>query len=335
MALKQRLVVVGTGSIGRRHARLLAKRKDITVELCDSNPQSIDEALKETGMLRQHQSFDLMLESKPDIVLIASPHHYHTEQTLRSLQAGAHVLCEKPMSDRLDTANEVLLTAKRYDRVLVYGFSNHFHPGVLKIKEKLESGQLGEVLYIHFHVGTYGTLMNSRSRYQANTEAALLMDYVHQPDLLYWLLGEIPKGVYAAGSLGGKLELMSNPNSMTMILDYQGPLTASIHLNYLQYPDRSHYELLGDQGWIFYDLNANIIYFGDRNKATVDQEEINFDRDSIYEAEHQAFFDTISEKRSAESSAEDAFQSMMVVEAAIQSWKTKQRVALEQVCLRH
>jgi len=128
---------------------------------------------------------------------------------------------------------------------------------------------------------------------------------------------------------------MSNPNSMTMILDYQGPLTASIHLNYLQYPDRSHYELLGDQGWIFYDLNANILYLGDRNKATVDQEEINFDRDSIYEAEHQAFFDTIAGKRSAESSAEDAFRSMMVAEAAIQSWKTKQRVALEQVCLRH
>ena len=331
MALKQRLVVVGTGSIGRRHARLLTKRKDISVELCDPNPQSIREAIEETGMLRQHQSFDLMLESQPDIVLIASPPQYHAEQTLRSLQAGAHVLCEKPMSDRLDTANKVLAATKCSNRVLVYGFSNHFHPGILKIKKMLESGQLGEVLYIHFHVGTYRTLMNSRSRYQANTAGALLLDYVHQPDLLYWLLGENPKGVYASGSLGGKLELISNPNSLTMILDYPGPLTASIHLNYLQYPDRSHYELLGDRGWIFYDLNTNMLHYGDRNKVAVDQEVICFDRDSIYEAEHQAFFDTISGKRLAESSAEDAVQSMYVVEAAIQSWNTKQRVVLGQV----
>jgi len=331
MAIKQRLVVVGTGSIGKRHARLLAKRKDISVELCDPNPQTLSEALEETGTLPKHHSFDQMLESRPDMVLIASPHELHTEQTLRALKAGAHVLCEKPMSDRLDTAFQVLETTQYINRVLVYGFSNHFHPGVLKTKGIIESGQLGEILYVHFHVGTYGTLVNSRSRYQANTEAALLMDYVHQPDLLYWMFGKNPVGVYATGSLGGNLELKSNPNSITILLDYGGPLTASIHLNYLQYPDRYHFEFLGDLGWIYYDLNANILYFGDRKNEAVSQEKVYFERDTIYEDEHQAFFDVIAGKRSPESSAKDALQSMIVLEAAVQSWKMKKRIVLEQL----
>ena len=141
MSITQKLVVVGVGSIGRRHGRLLASRGDISVELCD-HPRALSEAMEET-------------------------------------------------------------------------------------------------------------------------EAALLMDYVHQPDLLYWMLGKSPAGVYASGSMGGNLELKSNPNSVTLLLDYDDPLTASIHLNYIQYPDRYHYEFLGDFGWIYYDMNANILHYGD------------------------------------------------------------------------
>ncbi|HBE42400.1 MAG TPA: hypothetical protein DDW27_14580 [Bacteroidales bacterium] len=331
MEMKKRIVVAGTGSIGKRHARLLAGRDDISVELCDTDPHSLSDALKETGPLPKHHSFVQMLESKPDMVLIASPNKFHTEQTLLALEAGAHVLCEKPMSDRLDTALQVLNAVNHLNRVLVYGFSNHFHPGVLKTREIIRSGQLGEIIYAHFHIGTYGTLVNSRSRYQADTEAALLMDYVHQPDLLYWILGTNPTGVYATGSMGGNLELKSNPNSMTLLLDYNRPLTASIHLNYVQYPDRYHFEFLGDLGWIYYDLIANILYLGDRNKKVVSKEMFEFERDMLYEREHQAFFDVIAGKRTPESSAEDALQSMIVLEAAIQSWKTKQHIEVEKI----
>ena len=56
-----------------------------------------------------------------------------------------------------------------------------------------------------------------------------------------------------------------------------------------------------------------------------------FERDTIYEAEHQAFFAVIAGKRSPESSADDALQSMIVLEAAIESWKTKKRIALEEI----
>ncbi len=327
MAVNQRLVIVGAGSIGRRHGRLLNRRKDISVELCDTDPRALHEAMDVTGTLHQHHSFDQMLTSKPDMVLVASPHELHSGQTIRALESGAHVLCEKPMADRIDTARMVLERARYSNRVLVYGFSNHFHPGILKTREIIKSGQLGEIQYVHFHIGTYGTLVNSRSRYQANTEAALLMDYVHQPDLLYWMLGKSPAGVYASGSMGGNLELKSNPNSMTLLLDYDEPLTASIHLNYIQYPDRYHFEFLGDHGWIYYDLNTNVLHYGDRNNQAISKQEIHFERDRLYEAEHQAFFDAIAGKRSPESSAEDAMQSMIVLEAAIQSWKTKMRVA--------
>lgn len=329
MANNQRLVIVGAGSIGRRHGRLLTGRKDLSVELCDTDPRALREALDVTGALYGHHSFDRMLESKPDIVLVASPHEWHAEHTIRALEAGAHVLCEKPMADRIDKARQVIEKTRYINRVLVYGFSNHFHPGILKTREIIISGQLGEIIYAHFHVGTYGTLVNSRSRYQAKMEAAILLDYVHQPDLLFWILGKSPAGVYASGSFGGNLELRSNPNSITLLLDYGGPMTASIHLNYLQYPDRYHFEFLGDLGWVYLDLIANILYKGDRNKENVSKEKIKVERDSIYESEQEAFFDAIAGERSPESTADDAMQSMIVMEAAIRSWKKKMRIETE------
>ena len=156
MALKQRIVVVGVGSIGKRHARLLYKRKNITVELFDPNQKSLEDARKEFGQIPYHLSFHEMLKSKPDMILIASPHQFHTKQTINALKAGIHVLCEKPMSDKLITAREVLKFNRTSNKVLVYGFSNHFHPGVLRIKQILESGLIGNIRHIHFSNYLFG-----------------------------------------------------------------------------------------------------------------------------------------------------------------------------------
>lgn len=330
MTTKKRIVVVGTGSIGKRHARLLFERADIAVELCDPNLQILKEATNEIGNLPQHHSFDQMIETRPDMVIIASPHKFHVEQTIKALNNGSHVLCEKPMSDSLNSAKKILKAKITSNQILSYGFSNHFHPGIIKIKKIIDSGQLGEILYAHFHVGTYGTLVNSLSRYQSKVDSAILMDYAHQPDLLYWMLGKKPSGVYAAAGTGLNLDLLSSPNALTLVLDYDTPLTSSIHLNYLQYPDRYHYEFIGDNGWIYLDLISNSITVGDRKKNTTTQEQLQFNRDCLYIAEHQAFFDAISGKRLPESPAEEALQSMIVLEAAIQSWKTKKRVTTEQ-----
>lgn len=331
MALKKRIVVVGAGSIGKRHARLLLQRPELQVELCDPDRQALSGAQEQLGELPVYGDFDEMLGTHPDMVLVASPHQLHTRHSVAALEAGAHVLCEKPMADRLESALEAFEVSGKADKVVSYGFSNHFNPGMVRIRELIDGEHLGEILYVHFHVGTYATLVNSRSRYQEHTEAALLMDYVHQPDLLYWMLGKNPVGVYAAGGFGGDVPLKSNPNVITMLLDYDTQTTACINLNYLQYPDRYHCEFIGDRGWVYYDLMNNELTIGDAVKAEARKETIAFERDEIYVAEHQAFLDAVAGKREPESPPVEALQSMIVLEAALRSWKTRQRVLLEDI----
>ena len=330
MSDRRRVVVVGLGSIGKRHARLLALRPDVSVEAVEPDAEALDVARPEISELAVvHGSLEDALTSRPDIVLVATPAWLHAEQTIAALEAGCHVLCEKPMSDQVGDAQRMQAAAATSDGLLSIGFSLHFVPAVTRFREVVQGGQLGDLTYIHMHIGTYQTLVFSRSRHQANVEGALLLDYAHQPDLLYWLLGQNPRGIYAAGCRTPNLELQSNPNVISVICDYDEPLISSIHLDFVQAPSQARYEVIGDRGWVHLDAETGLMRIGSGGwDGQIVEESIPAARDEIYIAEHQRFLDAIDGKCDVESPADQSIQSMYVIDAAIRSWKSGKRVEL-------
>jgi predicted dehydrogenase len=324
-----RIVVVGLGSIGRRHARLLAKRGDLAVEWCESSDLALQLARKEMGdPTRVHASFDGMLETKPEMVVIATPHAAHSDQTIAALEAGIHVLCEKPMADTLANAERMGAAAEKASGVLTIGFHLHFHPGLRRLKALIQEGELGSVHHAHCHVGSYITLINSKSRYQRTLTGALLLDYAHQPDILVWLLGQSPVGVYATGGQGGALEFQSNPNFIAMDCDYAGPLISTIHANYLQMPERHEYEIVGDRGWAVFDLAQGRLRIGRQSDSSERLEMISTERDPLYRAEHTAFLEAIAGRSEPESPSRSAMISMRIIAGALKSLSSRQRISL-------
>ena len=107
MAVKRRVVLAGLGSIGQRHARLLRERSDVLLEVFEPEADALGPLLTEAADLRVHSDFEQMLASSPDVVWIASPTRCHASQAIAALRAGAHVFCEKPMSERPEDAAEV------------------------------------------------------------------------------------------------------------------------------------------------------------------------------------------------------------------------------------
>lgn len=326
MAVKKRFVVVGAGSIGKRHARLLGERDDIEVEIVEPNAEALAIAREETGDVRSYASFDEMLETKPDMALIATPHTLHCEQTVAALEAGAHVLCEKPMSDNLESAKKMKEAADRTGNILDIGFSQHFNPPLKRLRQLIIDGTLGTVLHLYARIGTYYTLMCSRSRYQACQEGALIFDYAHQPDSFYWMLGQAPKRVYAAAMQAGDLELSSNPNIVSVICEYEPKLMATIHLNYVQYPQRAEYEAVGDKGYVILDLVDGKIRVGLHDTAEITCETVPPERDNLYRDEHQAFLDAVEGKREPETPAAAGLVSTAICQAILDSWKSGQPV---------
>jgi predicted dehydrogenase len=326
---KRKIVIVGMGSIGRRHANLLAERSDTDIAFCDPDQTMLERSRTEIGPYKAHSGFEQALASHPDIMILATPHHLHVDQTLMALNRNIHVLCEKPMSDSLASAKRLAREAPNYAATVGIGFHFHFHKGLLRLKELITNGFLGQIIHISCRVGSFITLANSTSRYQASMQGALLLDYAHQPDLIYWLQNQIPQRVYVSASLAGDMEFFSDPNILDMSLKFQGPFRSTIHLNYLQMPERHEYEIVGDKGWALLDANTGQLKLGNLYENTINIEHIMLDRDQMYRDEHQAFFDAIDGNRAVETSPQDGLISMAIIDAAMRSWKSRKPATLE------
>jgi predicted dehydrogenase len=326
--IRRRVVVVGLGSIGRRHARLLAERPDLDVEVCEPAVDALAKARSELGALTLHPSFESALATRPDLVVIATPHDLHAAQGIAAMRAGAHVFCEKPLCVDREEAGRVIACAQETGRQLGVGFQLHFHPGVLRVRELIRAGVIGRVAHLHMRVGSYITLRNSSSRYQQSLPGSLLLDYAHQPDLVIWLLG-LPAGVTLSAVQAGELPLSSQPNVLALTLDYDQPLLATVHLNYMQMPQRHEWEIVGDKGWIVMDADRGTIRIGLRETESESVETLGIDRDDTYRREHQAFIDCLDGLAPPESTGEFAARSVELFAMAMRSMRERRRVACE------
>ncbi|MBA3482731.1 MAG: Gfo/Idh/MocA family oxidoreductase [Pirellulales bacterium] len=320
---ERRIAVVGLGSIGRRHARLLRDRAGVKVELVEANADALSRAQQELGLLRAHDTFEKMLKTRPDAVWIATPPQAHVEQTVQAVEAGAHVFCEKPMSTTLAEGLRMRDAAHRHGRIINIGFVNHFHPGLRRIRELISTDQLGMVLHVHSRMGAYVILKNSISRYQSRLPGSLFLDCTHQADAYFWLTGQIPTEISTVARESGRLELSSNPNLAVVTCEYESPMISTIHLNFVQSPIRQEYEIVGDRGWVHWDCMSQTLRIGRTDAAEIATESVAVeDVDDLYRAEHQAFFNSIDGKRAPETSAEDGLASMAMCDAMIQSYES-------------
>lgn len=335
----RRILVVGLGSIGRRHVRILSESKRVTggewsLEICDTNQQSREDCIRDCadkgrGELSKniptYSNFNEALQTQPEAVLIATPHHLHASMACSALERGIPVLCEKPMSDSVSEAKRMKAASESSGALLSIGFMNHFRPGAIRLKQLIEEGKLGKILQFSFHVGSYQTLVNSVSRYQESLVGALLLDYAHQPDLVYWLLGEKPKGVYVRGTQGGDMEYSSNPNVLSMLLDYDSPLLSVITLNYVQMAQHDYCEVVGDKGWAFWEIQRQTIETSFRKgnsekESLIQEEEAKEIRNELYAREHEHFFRALDGENAPESPPKEAIVSQYIIEAAQKSF---------------
>ncbi|MBA3514973.1 MAG: Gfo/Idh/MocA family oxidoreductase [Pyrinomonadaceae bacterium] len=328
IAAKRRVVIVGIGSIGRRHARLLCERKDVAVEVFEPSAEMLTRAESELGPLVKHESFEQMLATQPEVVWICTPNPLHAAQTVAALRAGCHVFCEKPMSNSLVEARRMKEAAEASGKILNIGFVLHFLPVLARLKEVISGGVLGQILHVHGRAGMYVILANSASRYQTHEPGSLFLDYSHQPDLFYWLLGRAPKTIQVTAFHAGSLEFSSDPNVADVVCGYDDPLVVTLHINYVQMPQRHDYEVIGDLGWAAVDIVTGELKIGSRNEQSVVVEKYPCEPDDLYRAEIEGFFATVAGERSPETSAADGIISTVVCEKSIEAWRRGERVDL-------
>lgn len=197
-----RLGFLGIGWIGRhRMEAMLATGAVEAAAIADPSPEMIAEALKLAPDAKIVEGLDGLLAEGVDGVVIATPSALHAEQSIRALEAGAAVFCQKPLGRNADEARAVVEAARKADRLLAVDFSYRFTEGMRRIRELLAQGALGRVYAVDlvFH-NAYGP--DKAWFYDPSLSGGgCVMDLgVHLVDLALWAL-DFPKPETIASTL--------------------------------------------------------------------------------------------------------------------------------------
>ena len=185
------VAVAGLGPWGANLARNFNELARLAW-VCDPSPERLEAAAARYPATRATSSFDeLLADDAVEAVIVATPVPTHAELARRALAAGKHVFVEKPMALRADDAEALVALAEERGLALLPGHLLLYHPGVLKLKELVDAGELGQVLYVYGNRQNLGTIRQD--------ENALWSLGVHDLSVILFLLDEEPSEVLARG----------------------------------------------------------------------------------------------------------------------------------------
>jgi len=142
---------IGCGSISYRHLNALKNISDVkivsAIEPNFENFKKFEETYGEKLNLYKDEE-EMIKKEKLDGVVICSPHTFHFEQIMYSLDAGLHVLTEKPMVCSIAHAKKVIEKSKKVGKVLMISYQRHFEPPFRYMREQIQNGAIGEVQFI-------------------------------------------------------------------------------------------------------------------------------------------------------------------------------------------
>lgn len=205
-----RFGLVGCGRIGRRHAEIISQTHHL-VAVCDADPKRADDFAAAFNALAYH-SFTSFIAAKPtcDVVVVATPNSLHAIQTILLLEAGYHVICEKPMALTAASALEMMNAARRCNRKLWVVKQNRFNPPVQLLQRMLASTQVQVrqvSLQCFWNRGEdyYSNSWKGSLRFDGGT---LYTQFSHFIDVAIWLCGPLQSGhiIIASGNLSPNLE---------------------------------------------------------------------------------------------------------------------------------
>ena len=233
------------------------------VAVADQLEERRRDAEREFGALAFPDYREMIQQGGFDLFVNALPSPLHVPATIEALQAGYHVLCEKPMATTVAELDRMEAAAAAAGRVLAPFQNNRFQPFLLKMQEVLASGVLGKLLYIRSDWGRFARRWDWQT-FQCNLGGALLNTGPHALDQALALMGwaETPQvfcRMYCHNTLGGDAD-----DLCALTLHAEGAPLVEINLSaYLAYPHRDMYSVSGTLGgmtaswdkvsWKYYD----------------------------------------------------------------------------------
>ncbi len=312
-----KLLVVGCGSIGRRHMQVLKEIGVVKIAVCDSSSvqrEQIRELFPEVYLYADYsQALD---EWTPDAVFILTPTAMHLSMAKEALIHDAHVFIEKPLSNTAIGVDELEVLASKKNLKVMVGFCFRYHEVLLRAKKFVEEGAIGRIINIRAHMGEHFPTVqpNYLNMYYAKYSGAF--ELVHDLDLAIWFANQSVEAAY--GIFGSFSDIgIEAPDSVDLILKFEDRLVSNIHLDFFQKPRRRSLEIIGATGVVIVDFStwekATLAHYTEEAGEWITQE-FATQRNDMFRNEDANFLQAILEDKSISCSIAEALKSIEVIE---------------------
>lgn len=202
--------IIGCGEIAVSHARSIAEAHNARIIMTMDVKKEVAKDLADRYQASFTTDLDELLSNpEVDAVYIATPHHLHAPIAIKSAEAGKHVMVEKPIAVNLKQARDMIEAARKNGVLLSVCFVMRYRPDVLKAKELLEDGVIGDVIALkmsamgdkpasYWHGGYSGRVKTDwRTKKDQSGGGILIMNAVHNIDVMRFITGLEAVRVYA------------------------------------------------------------------------------------------------------------------------------------------
>ena len=267
---KVRFGIIGVGNMGSSHAKkFLSGRVEngVLTAICDLKSAKTDKILamefdgaKDVAVFTDYK--EMLASGLCDAVIVAVPHYDHPRLTIDALNAGMHVICEKPAGVYTKQVKEMNEVAAASDKLFTMMFNQRTNCVYRKMRDMIQNGELGEIKRVNWIITTwyrsqsYYDSGDWRATWRGEGGGVLFNQCPHQLDLLQWVTGMMPTRVHSFCHFG-KWHDIEVEDDVTAYLEYENGATGVFITSTGDTPGTNRFEILGDKGKLICEEKLN------------------------------------------------------------------------------
>ncbi len=317
-----KILVVGYGSIGKRHVNNLMKLKNIEILVCSKNKNT--DQLKKNG-IQVYDSLAKCLDEKPDIGFVCNVTSLHVKTAIKLAQNGCHLFIEKPLSNSLADVNHLITLIRKKKLITMVGCNLRFHKCIQGIKKEIQNNEIGRIISVRVESGSYLPNWHPWEDYRASYASlkklggGVVLTCIHEIDYLCWFFGDVDR-VFSFTGKFSDLEI-SVEDLSAILLKFKKNIIAEVHLDYFQQPDFRSCKVIGTMGTIYWDSETNEVHLYDTNKRKwIRKIKLkNYERNEMYIQELSYFINCVKNKKTTMNTVNDALKTLQVAFATKKS----------------
>ncbi len=313
--------IVGAGYWGKNHVRVF-NELGVTTHVCDADAETIEGMRQIYPHLSYTDRYEELLEnSEVRGIVMCTPATTHFDLAMRALEAGKDVFVEKPLALNVSEGERLVNRAAEKNAILMVGHILLYHPAILKLKELVDSGELGKIQYIQ---------ANRLSLGKVRTEENILWSFApHDVSIILYLLEDFPAEIQATGYA----HLQPDVEDVTVThLSFAGGVGAHIYVSWMN-PFKEHrLVVIGDRRMAVFEdslpdkklrIYDHTFHWIKRTPVPVKGgvEEVHVPEGEPLKLECQHFLDCIRTRNQPRSDGQEGLRTLRVLEECYQSLK--------------